>query len=176
MAGLSVDQILERLGRQKTAEEKLAEDLSEKPAGEVKAEVASAEETSKVEIAEEVKAATEIESKEEARTEAQIKLAEAEKVLAEAKAAVEAEESEKTIEAEKTAVEEIEKIKEAEETGAIMARAFHTELNKLAELELAEVKETETEIKEVKPEEDVELSKQAQVLVNLYTTVFGGTK
>jgi len=32
MAGLNVDDILKRLGRQKTAEEQLAEGLSEKPA------------------------------------------------------------------------------------------------------------------------------------------------
>jgi len=178
MPGLNVDAILESLGRQKTAEEKLVIGLSEKPAEteEVKAEETSVEKTSEETVKEtevketEVKETEVKEAAEETRTDAEIKLAEAEKAYNEAKATLEAE---KNAEVEKISAEEVEKIKEAEETGRIMARGFQDELNKLAAV--TEVQNTETEVQNTETVEPAEeLSKQAQVLVNLYTHFYGG--
>jgi hypothetical protein len=178
MAGLNVDQILAKLGRQKTAEQKLAEGLSEKPAEEIKAET-SVEEISKVadpvaEVAEPVV------------EEAPVEAAPVEEAPVEAAPVEAAPAEEKVAEVD----EEAEKIKEAEATGAIMARSFYAELNKLAEADMAEVvTEAKTEAEEIKEAEEVkeevkeaeaeveeteELSKQAQVLVNLYNKIYGG--
>jgi len=173
MAGLNVDQILKQLGRQKTAEDKLVEGLSEKPAEEVKAET-SVEEISKV-AEEPVVEVTEPVTEEAAPVEA----APVEAAPVEAAPAV----VEEVVEVD----EEAEKIKEAEATGAIMARSFYAELNKLAEAEMTEVvAEAKEEVEEIKEEvkeevkeaeaevEEEEISKQAQVLVNLYNKIYGG--
>lgn len=200
--GLNVDEILGRLGRQKTAEEKLAEGLSEKPT-EVKVDIPITEPVEEKK-AEEISTPAPVETVPEVvleaapvtepvvtepvdtvpveepkvaeiKTAAEIKLEEAEKAYNEAKAALEAENAVKTAEAEKLAAEELEKVKEAEETGRIMARGFHDELNKLASVE--EVIETPVVTEPVtEVTDETELTKKAQVLVNLYNNLFGGTE
>jgi hypothetical protein len=149
MAGLNIDQILRDLERQKTAEEIFAEGLQGAP---VEAPVAQPVEEVPAVITEEAAPVAEVASV--------VEVAEEEKTA-------EAIETEKLAEMEKEAAE-------LDAKGRIMARAFMSELEKLASAGLDVQVDNALEASEAPVEETEKVAQDSQVwiLANLYNNIY----
>lgn len=148
MAGLTVDQILEKISRSKTAEETLIEGLSE------------------MEPVEEAENDEELEEEEDTSSDDQD--------TEEYSAATKQASKNKTVTNKVAGIsdEDLEQIKQAEEIGKIMARAFVEELELISNSAYAQTKEADDEDSSEIDEEL--LQKQAEVLINLYNKFNGG--